>query len=454
MADPKRQVSFIVGLDVETTMVVDSKATAAIDTTPDATVNSDNENSAQNNQLGSLNITSAIANGSTFLQTITNTGVSAPPPSVTASGSVPSQALQLARVTVFCDTGTVGICRVLNGQVRQTFRRNVNNLDAVERLLRHPPQLTKIDNSLILGDDDDDDDEEDSGTTKEYSIQSQIELAEVGLAILQGEKEKLEQHLTAIKPPSSSTETTPTSDIRNVTTDESVSSTLEESNHTTGTGMEFQFSLPAAAMTHVDQCLHDIHKMGKLIRGVATNGKGTVFLYGNGGVAYTPNIPRPLQNKLSQLRGDARMSSRPSYVSLGTRDRYFVSFNDGSFHAKGPKPLDKELKKLRKAPRSVAFGGAWDTWFIVFHDGSWKCQGRSIPDELEEKLAERGDRPDLVCVNLGPHGEWFLKARNGRLWWGGISDEADSAICELLDAGHDLNIIDFGEGGSYYVSYD
>lgn len=38
-------------------------------------------------------------------------------------------------------------------------------------------------------------------------------------------------------------------------------------------GMEFQFSLPAAAMKHVEQCLKDISRMGKLVKGVATNGK-------------------------------------------------------------------------------------------------------------------------------------------------------------------------------------
>lgn len=34
------------------------------------------------------------------------------------------------------------------------------------------------------------------------------------------------------------------------------------------------------------------------------------------------------------------------------------------------------------------------------------------------------------------------------------SDEADSAILDLLDSGHELNVLDFGEDGSYFVSYD
>lgn len=351
----------------------------------------------------------------------------------------------LARVTVFCESATVGIGRVLGGQVRQVFRRNVTQLDVVERLLRQPPALATIDASLIGLTDE----EEDEGQLpKEMTLQSEIELAEVGMAILQGEKEKLENHLTAIQPlPAPQAPATPesSSDTASLAKDESWSSLNE--------GMEFQFSLSASAMKHVDQCLRDIQKMGKLVRSVATNGNGTVFLYGNGGVAYTPNIPRNLHQRFSQLR-NSRMASRPSYVALGTRDRYFCAFHDGSFTCKGPKGLDKELKKLSKPPQSVAFGPTWDTFFIVFHNGSWKFQGRSIPEQLEERLKARQDRPDLLCVHLGPHGEWFLKARNGRMWWGGVGEETDQAILDLLEAGHSLNVMDFGADHSYFVSYD
>ena len=347
---------------------------------------------------------------------------------------------QLARVTVFADTGTIGVCRVLRGEVRQIFRRNVISLDVVERYLRQPPKLTTIDHKLVgLGDD-----------RKQPTLRSEIELAEVGVAILGAEKEKLESHLASIQPkkPEATPEKTASKqdNSRDFDVDHSLASSAQQ-------GMEFQFSLSPTAMKHVDQCLTDINKMGKLIKGVSTNGKGTVFLYGNGGVAYTPNIPRPLHQKLSQLR-NSTIASRPAYVALGTRDRFFVAFHDGTYHFKGPKGLDRELKHEKRPPLSVAFGNTWDTFFIVFHDGSWKYQGRGIPDALEEKLAARSDRPDLVCVNLGPNGEWFLKARNGRMWWGGVTDETDNAILDLLDAGHELSVIDFGEDGSYFVSYD
>ena len=326
------------------------------------------------------------------------------------------------RLTVYCETGTVAVAHAVKDAndrtcVRQVFRRNVTSLDVISGFLRHPPAITTIDSSILVE------------TTPLDPVRSSLELIEVGVAILHGEREKLQQHLEALEPASEDSKASPE-------------------------GMEFQFSLPADPMKHVDQCLRDIAGMGRLVKGVSTNGKGAVFLYGNGGVAYTPNIPRALYHKLSQLRKTKDRSSRPSYVSLGTRDRFFVAFHDGTVAFKGPKGLDKELRKARKTPASVAFGTSYDTFFVVFEDGSWIYQGKGIPEELEEKLSAREDRPDLRCVNLGPSGEWFMRARNGRLWWGGISDEMDESITALLDNGHFLNFLDFGEDGSYFISYD
>jgi hypothetical protein len=212
-------------------------------------------------------------------------------------------------------------------------------------------------------------------------------------------------------------------------------------------------------MKHVDQCLNDINQMGKLVRGVATNGIGTVFLYGNGGVAYTPNIPRALYHRLSQLRTSKLHSSRPSYVSLGTKDRFYVSFHDGTYSCKGPKGLERVLSKsqINLPPLSVAFGSHFDGFFVVFSDGSHHQQGRGIPADLEqhlEKHASTSERSDLACVNLGPSGEWFVRFQDGHFGFGGVSREMDEAIQELLQDGHCLNFLDFGENGSYFVSYD
>jgi len=256
-------------------------------------------------------------------------------------------------------------------------------------------------------------------------------------------------------------------------------------------GYEFHFKLPAEVMNQVDQCLRDIAKMNKVVKGVATNGRGTVFLYGNGGVAYTPSIPKALYQKLRQLRSSS-FSSRPCFVALGTRDRYYVSFNDGSGDWKGSNTLDKMLKKRvvknpnggsssskrilsgsssqstdtyknnnisnneagpSMIPRSVAFGATYDTFFVVFNDGSWEYQGRSIPKSLEKKLREREDAADLVICNLGPNREWFMKAENGKMWWSGITPELDIVLKKITKKGY-LHNMDFGENGSYFLSYD
>jgi len=384
----------------------------------------------------------------------------------------------LARVNVFCDTGTVATCRIFHGIPRETFRRNVSSLDVVERLLRHPPCPAEVDESLVGLSDATNTNNLNASTgsvtmspTKKKapppirSLKDDIELVEVGLCILNGEKEKLQNHLlsleeekreeanvrnnsNAVGQPKTSTSRAEHNANNQDSTEEG-----EEDEGSEEEGMEFQFSLPVSAMKHVEQCLQDISRMNKLVRGVATNGKGTIFLYGNGGVAYTPNIPKHLYQKLKLLR-NSPISARPSYVSLGTRDRYFVAFKDDTFDWKGPKPLDKILKGISQAPRSVAFGSSYDTFFIVFADGSWKFHGRSIPPQLADKLEERRDKADLVCVNLGPHGEWFLRAENGRMWWGGISEDLDAVTQEILQAGNFLHFIDFGEDGSYFLSHD
>jgi len=249
-------------------------------------------------------------------------------------------------------------------------------------------------------------------------------------------------------------------------------------------GYEFHFKLPAEVMNQVDQCLRDIAKMNKVVKGVATNGRGTVFLYGNGGVAYTPSIPKALYHKLRELRSSS-FSSRPCFVALGTRDRYFVSFNDGTGAWKGSSALDKVLKKrmlknptggssggglsskrssmssgknggddnVSVIPRSVSFGSSYDTFFVVFGDGSWEYQGRSVPKSLEKKLRERDDAADLVLCNLGPNGEWFMKVESGKMWWSGISPELDQVLKKITKKGY-LHNMDFGENGSYFVSYD
>eukprot|EP00544_Gedaniella_sp_CCMP2646_P012528 CAMPEP_0202482064 /NCGR_PEP_ID=MMETSP1361-20130828/1515_1 /ASSEMBLY_ACC=CAM_ASM_000849 /TAXON_ID=210615 /ORGANISM="Staurosira complex sp., Strain CCMP2646" /LENGTH=374 /DNA_ID=CAMNT_0049109785 /DNA_START=84 /DNA_END=1208 /DNA_ORIENTATION=- len=328
----------------------------------------------------------------------------------------------LARINVYTVTGTIGTCRVLEGQVREIFKRNVSSVSALKRMLTNPPLLTTVGDTLNDG--------AAAGGGNE-SLPDKMELAEVGMCILLSDKEKLQHHLESC-----------------------VDAAREKDQDVSG--MDFEFGLPKKVMKQVEQCLTDILSMGKYVTCVATNGKGAVFLYGHGGVAYTPGIPKHLHQKLKQLKhgraSTLTTDTRPSYVALGTRDRYYVQFHDGSADWKGPKALDKLLKNCRLAPRSVAFGEKYDSYFVVFEDGSWECN--DIPEELNDKLADRVDHPDLVCVTMGPSGAFFLRAASGKMWWGGISEELDIMIQSLLETDRYLNFIDFGEDSSYFLSYD
>lgn len=260
----------------------------------------------------------------------------------------------LARVTIYCDTGTIATGRVCNGLIRHVFRRNVTTLDVVERCLKFPVALPKVDWQLVSMTDSnisDNSNSENASIPREKSIKNNLELCDVGLALLQSEREKMIQHIHALKSPveSSTPIANPTiqaakASKNNLNGQPQQTQQQQQTTSVVGpqnamaasagpistSGMEFQFSLAERPMKHVDQCLTDIQKMNKIVHAVSTNGVGTVFLYGNGGVAYTPNIPRTLYQKLSQLRYSKVHSSRPQYVSLGSRERYFVAFHDGT----------------------------------------------------------------------------------------------------------------------------
>lgn len=345
----------------------------------------------------------------------------------------------LCRINVYLETGTVGCVKILNEEVRECFKRPITNRDQLMKALSDPPKFAMLDDDNLVG-----------GNADARDVTAKIELAEVGVCILMGEREKLHSHLKAVQAANGDDDD---STHKSANDNNSINTEENEEDDDPLAGLEFDYSLSEDVLLQTDQCLEDISNMNKHVSCVSTNGKGCVFLYGNGGVAYTPNIPKQLYQKLKALKTNPK-ATRPSYVTIGTRERYYVSFHNGTFDWKGPKSLGTTLKKVSKPPRCIAFGPAQDAYFIVYHDGSWEFHGRSIPQELVEKLKERKERPDLVCVTLGPKGEWFLRTENGRLWWGGIGDELDELIQSLLESDRFLNFLDFGDDHSYFVSYD
>jgi len=109
-------------------------------------------------------------------------------------------------------------------------------------------------------------------------------------------------------------------------------------------------------------------------------------------------------------------------------------------------------KKSEVSVVSVAFGKHLDDFFVVRSDGSWETSG-SLPPGLEGLMKDRKGRADLLWVALGADDEWCVRSRNGRVWWEGVSDEADEALADILaeDGENELKFIDFGRDDTYFL---
>ena len=72
---------------------------------------------------------------------------------------------------------------------------------------------------------------------------------------------------------------------------------------------------------------------------------------------------------------------------------------------------------------------------------------------LDNKIEARGKRGDLKCVSLGPNGEWYLAAANGRAWLGGYSNESllESQIKNIY---YRITFMDFGGNDTFIVRFE
>jgi len=197
---------------------------------------------------------------------------------------------------------------------------------------------------------------------------------------------------------------------------------------------------------------------------VPTNGEGCVVLRENGAFDVVGKIPAILRKKLFRSNGPM-----PDQIALGTLGRYYVHFVDGSFFFYGPPAMSKTLihgnkQKLRRGKDrnrgkrgevsvvSVAFGKNLDDFFIVRSDGSWESDG-SLPTGLDGLMEDRKGRADLLWVALGANGEWCVRSKHGRVWWEGVSVEADEALADILaeDGENELKFIAFGKDDTYFL---
>eukprot|EP00986_Skeletonema_menzelii_P016483 scaffold14775_cov251-Skeletonema_menzelii.AAC.1 len=352
-------------------------------------------------------------------------------------------------------------------------------------------------------------------------VRKKIAIADIGLAILMGEKEKLEKMMgvekeeerrhdmdesleeDAVIPDEDDNNSVESESSRSVSCD--VNGGAEERAHQSryeririmGCEVEYSFAsdlvddLEAALMGKSnddssdsdDSCYElrrgrsktkrrilpgEIIPMKRQLRlsaivAIPTNGDGCIVLRQNGAFNVVGYIPKVLEEQL--FKDDAPF---PKYISLGSNDRYFVKFDDDLYCVHGPASLTRALNvKMAKKKKfngengaknsvsiaSVAFGKDFNAFFVVFTDGSWECDGE-LHDELDTLLTDRGNRADLVWVSLGPDNQFCLKAKNGRIWWGGVSEEIGDLLFDITDGNKsEVDSISFGVDESFFLTY-
>lgn len=106
-----------------------------------------------------------------------------------------------ARIQVYCRTGTVGTCRVMNGEVREIYQRKCT-LRQVHEIFKQPMELPNVDAGKFgtdadverqSRDDDSYDDDNDENSTRELNrterltLQKDDQMVDIGLTILASE---------------------------------------------------------------------------------------------------------------------------------------------------------------------------------------------------------------------------------------------------------------------------
>mmetsp|Transcript_9793 Transcript_9793/g.18414 ORF Transcript_9793/g.18414 Transcript_9793/m.18414 type:complete len:378 (-) Transcript_9793:101-1234(-) len=331
-----------------------------------------------------------------------------------------------ARVQIYCDTRTVITLRVFDGTVRHIIKPNCSLKD-VEHILKDPPELSLLNldklpydngSSTTKKKEEDEKEEQPIIMTDEYML-------DIGETILAAESEALKAHYHALK-------------IQ-----------MERSHEPE---VEFACSFPSHVMDQVEKIIHDgpsstssIRKKQRMIC-AATDGQSAVFIYESGLWRATKELSKGLMTQL------LRHSSPPTYVSLGSKGRYYASFQDGKKVWEGPQSMD--LFFLKKPVRCIAFGRTVDDFMVVYEDGTWKYSG-SIPRDLVNILNSKNGAAILVrCITMGANGEYFLKDVQGNMWWGGLSNVVNGVLDEVIDDGNEIDFMDFGSlNDSYFLIY-
>jgi hypothetical protein len=290
---------------------------------------------------------------------------------------------------------------------------------------------------------------DDTMAIEEQDVKNDIELHDIAVDILEAAKEDLKQHVRYLE---LSQVDDDDDDIcsRDPVGQDGYSNRRRKPDHDMPP-TDFSYSFDSKLMDMTDQWIEQVAQRQDSVTCVSTNGFHSILLLASGIYYATPNLP-PTLEKIIETKRNIRIK----YVSLATNHRFFVSFVDGECNWFGPKSLDAILKdaNVSKSVVCLAFGKQNSAYFIVYEDGSWQYGGQGIPSGLIEKLKERQYLQDVSCVSLGPDGEWFLKAKNGRMWWGGVSREMDDAYNVAIKRKRKLKFACFGVDNSYLMTFN
>ena len=148
------------------------------------------------------------------------------------------------------------------------------------------------------------------------------------------------------------------------------------------------------------------------------------------------------------LQSSEEGDPRPVYVSLGTDDRYFIKFDNGSTQWSEGKCDDfDDIIFADEDVKFVAFGQSWDSYIVVTeNDTHWN----NVPNQIAKIL--RGTRP-IQSISLGPSGEYFVAWEDGGFKGGGWSNQLNNKLGELKRDGWHVRDIRFGAIDTYVVRY-
>ncbi|KAG5189295.1 hypothetical protein JKP88DRAFT_136066, partial [Tribonema minus] len=164
------------------------------------------------------------------------------------------------------------------------------------------------------------------------------------------------------------------------------------------------------------------------------------------------NLPTRLWFKLRE-RAEAALPG-PVYIALGPDNQHYVRYADGtvdhySFHGE----LMRELHERGRGGyvQSLAFapGGGY---FVLYSDGTYAAQG--LPPGLQAELWSQS-AARVEHINIGAHGEWFVRYADGR-WRCGDHTGCQSlahTIGHLQDRLYGIRRVTFGADCSWVVEF-